>query len=247
MKRVLLFALLVAIAVWDVNAQQHFLKFEDLYTTIVAEGGTTDAPGPGPATVNSATKYLLNDDRELDIFKLVSPSSRTFRIDKANIKFANGVETTVRLETNGSSNSTNGRKIYVTCPSAGTLTVGGYAESDNRGYTLENEAGDVVLSETAKNLYIASLDKQNIPVQTFAIEQAGIVVLNPNAAIYYGFLQFDVTSSDVSIAAEGKAIRSVEYFNVLGSPVSSTTTGLVIVKTTYRDGSLSVKKTCQRP
>ncbi|GAB6011393.1 hypothetical protein [Viscerimonas tarda] len=236
MKRNLLLTLVATFFVVSATAQTHFVKFEELYETIKAE-----AEAEGPAALSSGNKYLLNDDRVLGIFKIVSPSNRTARIDKADLKFTNGVETTVRLETNGASNTTNGRKIYIDCPSAGTLTVGGYnsSASELRGYKLEKEDGTAI-SEAAAALEAA--DTQAIVPQVYKITEAGIVVLNPNGGIYYGFLQFEASGSGVSSADAEKVEKSVSYYDLQGRVANENAKGVLIKKTTYTDGSVSTDK-----
>jgi hypothetical protein len=240
MKKIVLITLFAVIAILKMDAQvSHFLKFEELWNSI-----KTEAEADGPATLSSGNKYLLNADREIDIFKFVSPSSRTFRIDKEYLKFENGVETTVRLETNGASNATNGRKVYINCPSAGTLTVGGYTATAGRGYTLETETGTVI-SDAASAALTVPEDKQNISVQTYPITEAGIVVLNPDSGIYYGFLQFDEAGASAIQSIEvQKEIKSIEYFDLLGRKQidGEIKNSVLIRKTTYTDGTTSAGK-----
>jgi hypothetical protein len=237
MKKRFFTTIIIVIAVVSTTVQAQLLKFEELYETVKAE-----AEAGGPATLSGGTKYLLNADRTIGIFLLKSTSDRPLRIDKSNIKFTNGIESTVRLETNGAPGDTDERKIYITCSDAGRLTVGGYNENAAaRGYTLEKEDG-TELSAAASALP-QNTDKQNIPVQTYSIEEAGTVVLNPNNGIYYGFIQFEagVVAGLADLTAT-KIVESVSYYNVLGVEVSSSTKGLIIVKTVYTDGSSSSKK-----
>ncbi|GHV30883.1 hypothetical protein FACS1894177_04270 [Bacteroidia bacterium] len=240
MRKIVLITLLAVVAMIGANAQTtHLLKFEELWNTIKAE-----AEAGGPATLVENNKYLLNDDRTIGIFLLKSPSNRTFRIDKENIGFDNGITTTVRLEPNGASNTSNGRKIYIACPTAGTLTVGAYTTTAGRGYALEKEDG-TILDNTNASLN-ARADASNMPVQTFTIVEAGTVVLNPNAGIYYGFVQFvESGSNGINTINAAKEVKSVEYYDLTGKKLNNNTVdkGTVwIEKTIYMDGTSSNKK-----
>jgi hypothetical protein len=237
MKKNVLITVFAVMAVFAVNAQ-HLLKFEDLWNTIKEE-----AEAGGPATLVENNKYLLNDDRSIGIFLLKSPSSRTFRIDKEEIGFVNGIITSVRLETNGASNSSNGRKIYIACPAAGTLTVGAYTTTADRGYVLEKEDG-TVLDDTYASM-AARTDELNMAVQTFVIAEAGTVVLNPSAGIYYGFVQFVESGAGIDVINTSKVIKSVEYYDLTGKKVDENTAvkgSVLIEKTRYTDGTSSNNK-----
>jgi hypothetical protein len=236
----LYFTLLASMVMMAASAQvTHLLMFEELYEVIKAE-----AEAGGPATLESGNKYLLNADREIGIFLLKSPSGRTFRIDKENFGFVNGITTTVRLEPNGSSNATNGRKIYVACPAPGTLTIGAYTASASRGFTLEKEDG-TVLDNTYASLDVRT-DANNTPVQTYTVAEAGTVVINPNAGIYYGFVQFVEAGGGTSLldVDAKKVIASEEYFDLTGRKIGDKNlqNALLIKKTTYTDGTTSSSK-----
>jgi hypothetical protein len=237
-KNVLFISMFAVMAVFTTHAQTHLLKFEDLWNTIKAE-----AEAGGPATLVENNKYLLNDDRSIGIFLLKSPSSRTFRIDKEEIGFVNGITTAVRLETNGASNSSNGRKIYIACPAAGTLTVGAYTTTADRGYVLEKEDG-TVLDNTYTSM-AARTDASNMTVQTFAIAEAGTIVLNPNAGIYYGFVQFVESGAGIKDINATKEIKSVEYYDLTGKKLDNNAAvkgSIWIEKTIYIDGTSSNNK-----
>ena len=251
MKKLFLSVAILATTAFAANAQTHTLDIDALYEVIVAE-----AEADGPAAIVSNAKYLLNADRAQGIFTLISPNTRTLRIDNIDgnfpdgsggnndkptvpVTFANGITSGHRLETNGLSNSTNGRKIYINAPSAGMLKVGAWSNGDEgRGY-------DVVFGGSILAGSPTQLSKDAGEIQEFNISSAGVIELNPNGTgqIYYGTIQFVQTTTSINDANADKGEpASVEYFNILGSQVSADATGLVIVKKTYADGSTSAEK-----
>lgn len=228
MKKQLLLAMAFVAGVFTANAQTHQFDIEKLYQTCWDEINS----GEGPATKNSDTKALVNADRTEGIFTLVSPSNRTFRVDADDVTWADETVTTSRLETNGASNTTNGRKIYIDCPKAGTLYVGAYTGTDGRGYTVEKEDGTVLYTES-----LLTADKGKI--YEYPITEAGRIVLNPNAGYYYGILRFveEGGSTGITSADAEKQVVATEYYNVLGMRLNEPAKGLNIIKKIMDDGS----------
>ncbi|MDR0232821.1 MAG: hypothetical protein LBI82_11975 [Dysgonamonadaceae bacterium] len=199
MKKFLLSVAVLATTILSANAAvEHFLNVPLIYQDVI-DGVITQVAGP---TGTPPTKYEFTNNVTQGIFTVWSPDSRRMRIDVQSpaVPWSNGTESsTHRLEPNGSSNSSNGRKIYINCPTAGTLTVGAWATTAGRGYTLES-AG-VIGGGTTGTLdatYAANLPLlpsspyagEEMTPQTFEISEKMIVVLNPDAGIYYGFIKF---------------------------------------------------------
>jgi len=255
-KTLLLFSMAFGIF-FTTNAQTYLLSFEDMYQQITV--GITATTEVATYVTVGAPKILLNKDRTSGIFTIVSPSTRTARMDTCTATFAGGYHTArIRLETNGASNSTNGRKIYIACPAAGKLTVGAWTATTARGYTLEDNAGTVL--STAASSMTAVTATLNLPVQQYDIAAAGTYVLNPNNGIYYGFVQFDVPTAvnqvlmDKGVSFNGTEILnknglSLEVFSVLGKRVAISTStiptanfqkGVYIVRVSGMNDSLKI-------
>lgn len=229
MKKTLLLATAI-VASFALNAQTYLLTFESLYSTI--KDGITASTESAAFVSGSTSKILINADRTVGIFTLVSPSARTFRLDTCTVTF-NGHShvAKIRLETNGASNSTNGRKVYIDCPAAGTLKVGAWTGTTGRGYSVETESGTVISSANAS--MTAPTETKNLEVHTYSISSAGKIVLNPNNGFYYGFIQFEVPVSSVKDVFVSKGITiskseiqnannvELEVYNITGKKVTS--------------------------
>lgn len=235
MKRTLLLSTFALMSVFALDAQTHLLTFENLYQQIITgiDAGTDVATY---VTVG-APKILLNQDRTVGIFTLVSPSTRTLRMDSCNATFAgHSHNARIRLEPNGASNTTNGRKIYIDCPAAGLLTVGCWTTTAARGYTVEDATGTVISNANAS--MSAVTETLNLPLHNYNITTAGRVVLNPNAGFYYGFVQFVVAGTSVKQVLSDKGITfngseisntknvALEVYNVLGKKIANSTTSI---------------------
>lgn len=235
MKKTLLLSAITIMSTFALNAQNHLLTFENLYQQII----TGIAAGTDPATYVTvgAPKILLNQDRTVGIFTLVSPSTRTFRMDSCNATFVgHSHNARIRLEPNGASNTTNGRKIYIDCPAAGTLTVGCWTTTAARGYTVEDATGTVISNANAS--MSAVTETLNLPLHVYNITTAGRIVLNPNAGFYYGFVEFVVGGTSVKNVLADKGITyngslisnsnelEVEVYNILGKKLISSTTSI---------------------
>lgn len=232
MKKQLLLAMAFVAGVFTANAQTYQLDIEGLYQTCL-----TEAAAGGPATVDG-TKALVNADRTDGIFTLVSPSNRTFRVDVDDVTWEDETVTTSRLETNGASNTTNGRKIYIDCPKDGILYIGAYTGTDGRGYTIEKEDGTVLFTES-----LVKDDKGKI--FQYPIASAGKIVINPNAGYYYGIVKYVVengSSTGISSSVSSATVVSTEYFNVVGVKQNEPAKGLNIVKKTMDNGTVVVEK-----
>ena len=233
MKKTLLTISIILFTLFCSNAQTHLLTFETLYQQMISG----IAAGTETATYVEAgkPKILLNTDRTSGIFTLVSPSTRTFRLDSCNATFVGHTHNArIRLETNGSSNTTNGRKIYIDCPTPGKLIVGCWTTTASRGYTVEDDKG-VVISDANKSMS-AVTSTLDLPVHEYNIPSAGRIVLNPNLAIYYGFVEFTQTTGTQTTFLEDKGVSfngtdivneknlSLEVYNVLGKLIAKSNT-----------------------
>ena len=236
MKKTLLIIVIALTTAFTSNAQTYLLTFENLYQEIIT--GIAAATEVATYVTVGAPKILVNKDRTVGIFTLVSPSTRTFRMDSCNATFVGGYHNArIRLEPNGASNTTNGRKIYIACPAPGKLTVGCWTTTAARGYTLEDASGAVLSSANASmSAVTVTLD---LPVHEYNIATAGTYALNPNAGFYYGFVQFVVgNQSGVNQVFANKGISfnstnitnknglELEIFNVLGKKVVSAKTDI---------------------
>jgi len=236
MKKTLLIIAIAFTTVFSTNAQTYLLTFETLYNEIIT--GIAASTEVATYVTAGAPKILLNQDRTVGIFTLVSPSTRTFRMDSCNATFVGGNyhNARIRLEPNGASNTTNGRKIYIECPAPGKLTVGCWTTTAARGYAVENGTGTVLYNNNAAmSAVTTTLD---LPVHEYDITSAGRIVLNPNAGFYYGFVQFVVNATSVNkvLADKGVAFNgteisnlnglNLEIYNVLGKRVASSTTSI---------------------
>ena len=234
-----LLLLAVAFLTIGVNAQKHLLTFESMYNTII----TGIASGTEVATyvTAGAPKILLNQDRTFDIFTIVSPSTRTARMDSCNATFVgHNHNARIRLEPNGASNTTNGRKIYIDCPASGKLTVGCWTATAARGYTVENATGTVLFNTNASMPAVETT--LNLPIHEYNIATAGRVVLNPNAGFYYGFIQFETSTNAIDkifaeqgISYNGSQVLNskgldIEVYNVLGKKVANSTENISVDK-----------------
>lgn len=240
MKKFLLSAVFTVTSFGLSQAQTVYnLDISGLYTKTFADiaSGTNTV-----STMSGTTKILLNQDYLEGIFTLTSPSSRTFRLDATSITFTDGTTSTARLETNGASNATNGRKITIACPAAGTLEVGAYTGTAGRGFAIEDASG-TVLFNTESSLPVSDIEQ--LPIYSYTISEAKTIVINPNAAIYYGLIRFTTSSTSgvsSSTADADKTVASTKYYDITGREVTATTTGLILKKITYTDGTTSVEK-----
>jgi hypothetical protein len=235
MKKTLLIIAIASMATFAAKAQTYQLNFENLYQQITA--GITAGTEVAAFNSGSVSKILLNQDRTVGIYTIISPSTRTARMDTCTVTFAGGYHIAkIRLETNGASNSTNGRKIFIACPAAGKLTVGAWTATAARGYTVESSTGTVLYS-TASAMDVVASPTLNLPVQQYDIAAAGTIVLNPNNGIYYGFIQFDVTTgvsqilADKGITYNGSEISNkngldIEVYNIIGKRINSSKTAI---------------------
>lgn len=240
MKKLLLSATLAFSLISFSQAQTlHKLDIKGLYDEIAAgiDGGTElDAVREG-----AANKIVLNADRTKGIFTLVSPLGRSIKMDMTNKTFENGEKISVRIETNGAPNTTTypeARKVYINCPTAGTLKLGAYTATTGRGYTIEKPAGTILFDSEV------SLTADEYKVYEYEIVEPGRVEINPNQAIYYGIIEFVEAGGEtgVNTAIAAKTVTSVEYYDVTGRKVAENTQGLILKKLSFDDGTTEVVK-----
>ena len=222
MKKIVLLMAVFATAVLSANADEYFLDIPAIYQEIL-DGTITQVDAP------SGTKYLFNDNVTQGIFTVWSPDSRQMRIDTqagstpSEVQWTDGTTaSTYRLEPNGASNSSNGRKIYIDCPAAGTLTVGAWTTTSGRGYTLEsaatiggNATGTLLDDTYAGNVPLLGTDPMT--PQTFTISGPMIVDLNPDGGFYYGFIKF-VTGGEQPTEATLKLLQPSVGGSLTASP-----------------------------
>jgi len=201
MKKCLLSIVIFATAILSANADEYFLDIPALYQGIVDGTNTNYIGSSSTSSTSFATKYEFTNNVTQGIFTVWSPSNRTMRIDgqEPSVVWSDGtIASQYRLEPNGASNNTNGRKIYIDCPAAGTLTVGAWTGTAGRGYTLETAAtigGNA--TGTLDDTYAGKLPTipspyggETMTPQTFTISGPMIIDLNPDNGIYYGFIKF---------------------------------------------------------
>lgn len=249
MKKTLLVISILLSTIFVSTAQTHLLTFEEIYDDIV-KGIAAGTETVSVYNTGSTTKILLNQDKTVGIFTLVSPSTRTFRMDSTNATFASQIHhARIRLEPNGASNATNGRKIYIDCPAPGILKVGAWTNTADRGYNIEDGSGNIISNAQAALPAVTEL--VDLPTYEYTIPAAGRVVINPNAGIYYGFVQFVSGGTSVNSIFENKGISfngrevlnnknlKIEIYNVLGKLVETSTSSINVEK--YQRGVYVVR------
>ena len=206
------FITLIAAALMAVgaNAQiaSYTLDFNKIYQDAV------DAIGDcANATLNSGTKYLLNDATiTQDVFTVVSKKDRTYRMDVIQtdedknilpVKYDDNYTVNYRLEPNGASNTTGGRQMFLEAAGPGTLYIGAWSgtagrkmfvvsASDKENYCnpADAEYTHEFTSDEAK-----ATDADGNPI-IFEVEipSAGIYCITQDAGIYFAYVRFDQTS-----------------------------------------------------
>ena len=241
MKKILLSLVIVATSLFA-NATDYILDVPAIYDGVIAGTITSE--------LNAGTKYHLLQNVNQGIFTVWSSSSRIMRIDvqPTPAVWTDGfTPSTHRLEPNGASNA-NGRKIYIDCPAAGTLTVYVWTGAVDRPYAVETAetvggaSTSVLYAATESPLIASPYEGQAMVPATFAITSPQIVVLNPSGGIYFGAVKFSTDAAGVNAPSDVKEVSSVEYYSILGAQVSEDVKGLVIVKTLYKDGTTGAQK-----
>ena len=167
------------------------------------------------ATLNSGTKYLLNDATvKQDPFTIVSKSNRTYRIDVIQtdaesqivpVKYSDTYSGSYRLEPNGASNNTGGRQTFLEAEGAGKLTIGAWG-SEGRTFAVIKATDKTsyynVANATDDDYKHAFTKDETKPVvndvaQVFEIDipKAGIYCITQDAGIYFGYMSFTQTGS----------------------------------------------------
>jgi hypothetical protein len=119
------------------------------------------------------------------------------------------------------------------------------SRSGGAGVTLEVPAGCKSF-RIYRKVYI---EQTSVNPVLYAVDEWGSIVLSTedSGSINTRFGYFSVTLNDNasgihSITNAGKAIISTEYFDIMGKKVPNNFKGLVLVKTTYDDGTSYVEK-----
>ena len=167
------------------------------------------------ATLNSGTKYLLNDATvKQDPFTIVSKSNRTYRIDVIQtdaesqivpVKYSDDYSASYRLEPNGASNNTGGRQTFLEAEGAGKLTIGAWG-GEGRTFAVIKATDKTsyynVANATDDDYKHAFTKDETKPVvndvaQVFEIDipKAGIYCITQDAGIYFGYMSFTQTGS----------------------------------------------------
>ncbi|MBO4827637.1 MAG: hypothetical protein J5506_10495 [Prevotella sp.] len=197
----------------SVNAQiaSYTLDLNKIYEDAVEAKGDC-----ANATLNSGTKYLLNDATiTQDVFTLVSKKDRTYRMDVIQtdedknivpVQYDENYSASYRLEPNGASNSTGGRQMFLEAAGPGTLYIGAWsgtsgrklfvmAASDKESYNnvANVSSSDFVHAFTADEAKATDADGKPL-IFEIEIKSAGIYCITQDAGIYFGYVRFDQTS-----------------------------------------------------
>jgi hypothetical protein len=116
-----------------------------------------------------------------------------------------------------------------------TLTLVEEYDIDINGTNIEALAFDV-----AGNVYVTSASTERFYV--YAMPKAGdgpntVITPAPLASVLAV-----INDTGIDTPAYGKTVKSVQYTTLTGISASATTKGLLLKKTTYTDGSVSVEK-----
>ena len=168
------------------------------------------------ATLNSGTKYLLNDATvKQDPFTIVSKSNRTYRIDVIQtdaesqivpVKYSDDYSASYRLEPNGASNNTGGRQTFLEAEGAGKLTIGAWGSEGRKLAVLratDKTSYYNVANASSKDYVHAFTADESKPVvdgeaQVFVVDipDAGIYCITQDAGIYFGYMSFTETGGE---------------------------------------------------
>ena len=113
-----------------------------------------------------------------------------------------------------------------------TITIYGLSDNDTEGTLVVTDGKSVIGTFTNDGI---SIDKA-IFNYTGSATTLYIYSLSGGFNIYAILVDGDVMLSLQNVTS-GKEIKFVSYYDLLGRPVPASTTGLIIVKTTYKDGS----------
>lgn len=236
MKKIFTLVAMAAMAL-GAGAQTYILDINKMYEDAKNATGMLSN-----ATLNSGSKYLLNDATYTqDVFTVVSKSNRTYRIDLYNPE--NTEETcdygdytaSARLEPNGASNSSGGRQMFVEVAERGALYIGAWTGTSGRKL--------VVAPATDKESYV---NVGNVAIPTLSVDlvsgadekskvysvniEPGIYCITQDSGIYFAYVKF-VTGGDVSGISSittNSVNADAPVYNLAGQRVSKDAKGVLI-------------------
>jgi autotransporter-associated beta strand protein len=126
---------------------------------------------------------------------------------------------------NGNSDAITASKTIVCAGTLNVINIGG-VPADEQQFNILSAADDISGEFSAINLPALP---EGYSWDTDLLYSDGVLTLN-------------VPASGIDNVLAGKTVKSVEYFDVTGRKVSEYAKGLTLVKTTYTDGSIDVKK-----
>ena len=112
------------------------------------------------------------------------------------------------------------------------ITIFGMSDNDTEGTLVVTDGKNVIGTFTNDGI---SIDKAIINY-TGSATTLYIYSLSGGFNIYAILVDGDIMLSIKNLTS-GKEVKFVSYYDLLGRPVPANTTGLIIVKTTYKDGS----------
>ena len=225
---------------------------------VYADGGGDNGGGDGETPIAAERFWNFSDYENADFTDTrVFDGLRAVAIEGANLvieannKSLDGYSFTKRFKTGGGGFDTAAgddefmptrRYLAFNVPGNAIITVYAMSSSSSAG----NERAMIVSNGS-------EIIKEEIGIGGSAIEKRVVEYTGPATDIYlysrsgglnfYGvgvFSSVSTSTSDISIAP--KEVKSVSYYDTLGRVVDQTTKGLVIIKTTYEDGTSSSVK-----
>ncbi|MDR0412912.1 MAG: hypothetical protein LBH61_03810 [Dysgonamonadaceae bacterium] len=130
-------------------------------------------------------------------------------------------------------------KRYLSFPVSGNAKITVYAmsssSSQERQMIVSN--GTQIINEPTVGG--ASLEKHEI---NYEGEATTIYLYSRASGLNFYAVSREQAGTGIPTVESNKAVKSVDYFNVVGQPVAAQAKGLVIAKTTYEDGTVATKK-----
>ena len=209
-------------------------------------------PPTKPVTIWNFSDFPLGAfDREGETINGLTimnhPTGTSVDID-GNSKSIDGFSFTQRLRLGGAGSPEEETPYlptvrYVSFDTKGDVTITIYGMSSSGGAERT-----VAITDGENEIGLFTDDQQENTIKKGVIEYTGpaatiyMYSLNSGFNLYAIIAEGYLDGTGIKNVISGKEAQSVSYYDMLGRPVPAATTGLIIVKTTYVDGSSTASK-----
>ena len=247
MKKILLCALVAASSVLSVNAQKVW--------DFTGEWSLTEANADANLVLEGSGESARFDYAPATEKEAITFADGTPVTDVEGLLFTAGNGNKLRLGFGETRKALflNGGSISVHIPAevgqfVSVEAVPGNGTATNRGFSVE---GGIVNAATTPAAIVDGImtEANGLGLWVYEVTESPLSIRTVAGGmnikkITVGATPADLTPASIgSDSADAKEIKSTKYYNLLGAEVDANATGVVIVKTTYVDGSVSAEKT----